>query len=60
MESTAALGIAGNIVRFIDLSQKFSRAVFQIYHLATGATKHNDAVETLIDNFYLKPRHPFG
>lgn len=51
MEATAALGIAGNIVQFIDFSQKFCRAVFQIYHLATGATKHNDAVETLIDNF---------
>lgn len=60
MEATVALGIAGNIVQFIDFSQKFCRAVFQIYHSATGATKHNDVVETLIDNFTSSLQHPFG
>jgi hypothetical protein len=51
MEATAALGIAGNIVQFIDFSQKLCKTFSQIYQSATGATKHNNDTEVLINSF---------
>lgn len=51
MEATAALGIAGNIVQFIDFSQKLYKTIFQIYNSATGTTKHSDETEILINSF---------
>jgi len=45
------LRIAGNIMQFIDVSQKLCKTISQIYQSATGATKHNDDTEVFINNF---------
>lgn len=51
MEATAALGIAGNIVQFIDFSQKLCKTISQIYKSATGTTKHINKTEVLVNSF---------
>jgi len=51
MEAKAAFGIAGNIVQFLDFSQKLCRTFSQIYQSATGATKDNTDTKTLVNSF---------
>lgn len=51
MEGVAALGLAGNITQFLEFGLKFCRTVNEIYHSASGITKHNTDVETLTNDF---------
>ncbi|KAH7166454.1 hypothetical protein EDB81DRAFT_853098 [Dactylonectria macrodidyma] len=51
MEATTALGLAGNIVQFLDFSQKLCSTFFQIWQSANGLTKNNADTEFLVKNF---------
>ncbi|KAK1751211.1 hypothetical protein QBC47DRAFT_85811 [Echria macrotheca] len=51
MEATAALGIAGNVVQFLEFGQKLCRTFSQIHRSATGVTEHNNDTEILIHSF---------
>jgi hypothetical protein len=51
MEAAAALGLAGNIVQFLDFSQKLSKTIFEIWNSANGITKLNSDKELLTQSF---------
>jgi hypothetical protein len=53
MEATAALGIAGNVVQFIDFSQKLCSTVSQVYRSTDGISSANSNTELVAKNLLL-------
>jgi hypothetical protein len=50
MDPLTAVGLAGNIITFIDLSTKVVSRTKQLYESASGATSENDELEGLTKN----------
>ncbi|KAH8766936.1 hypothetical protein F5882DRAFT_510344 [Hyaloscypha sp. PMI_1271] len=50
MDPLTAVGLAGNIITFIDLSTKVVSRAKQLYESASGATLENDELESLTKN----------
>jgi hypothetical protein len=50
MDPLTAVGLAGNIITFIDLSTKVVSRAKQLYESASGATSENDELESLTNN----------
>ena len=50
MDPLTAVGLAGNIITFIDLSTKVVSRAKQLYESASGATSENDELESLTKN----------
>jgi hypothetical protein len=50
MDPLTAVGLAGNIITFIDLSTKVISRTKQLYESASGATSENDELESLTRN----------
>ncbi|PMD57951.1 uncharacterized protein K444DRAFT_614646 [Hyaloscypha bicolor E] len=50
MDPLTAVGLAGNIITFIDLSTKVVCRTKQLYESASGATSENDELEGLTKN----------
>ena len=51
MEAVAALGIAGNVVQFLDFATKLCLTSVEIYQHNNGASAANDHAETLLKSF---------
>ncbi|PMD63790.1 uncharacterized protein K444DRAFT_626482 [Hyaloscypha bicolor E] len=51
MEAIAALGVAGNVVQFLDFGQKLISTSLEIYTAGTGVTVSNKESETLLKDF---------
>jgi len=47
MDPLTAIGLAGNIITFIDVSSKVLSKAKQVYDSASGATSENDELESL-------------
>ena len=47
MDPVAALGLAGNIVQFVDFSCKVLQDTKSLYGSSTGASAENDVIETI-------------
>lgn len=50
MDPLTAVGLAGNIITFVDLSTKVLSKAKQLYGSASGATSENDELESLTKN----------
>jgi uncharacterized protein YfkK (UPF0435 family) len=50
MDPLTAVGLAGNIITFIDLSTKVVSRAKQLYESTSGATSENDELESLTKN----------
>lgn len=48
MEALAALGLAGNVIQFVDYAQKLVSGSREIYKSATGLTAENDVLDAII------------
>jgi hypothetical protein len=51
MEAVAALGIAGNVVQFLDFATKLCVTSVEIYQHTNGASASNAHAETLLKSF---------
>jgi hypothetical protein len=51
MEATAALGVAANVLQFLDFGQKLYSTSLEIHRAANGATNANAESETLLRDF---------
>lgn len=51
MEAVAALGIAGNVVQFLDFASKLCSTTLQIYNTADGVITSNSQTEALLKDF---------
>jgi hypothetical protein len=51
MDAITALGVAGNVVQFIDFGQKLLSTSFEIYKATNGASTRNKESETLLKDF---------
>jgi len=51
MEAIAALGVAGNVIQFLDYGQKLVSTSLDIYKTGTGASTSNRESETLLKDF---------
>lgn len=51
MEAVAALGVAANVVQFLDFSQKLCSTSLEIYQATKGASRANTESETLLRCF---------
>jgi hypothetical protein len=51
MDPITALGVAGNVVQFIDFGHKLCSTFFDIYQSASGTTKANLEVQMLVETF---------
>lgn len=51
MEAITALGVAGNVLQFIDFGQKLVSTSFEIYNAANGASARNQESESLLKSF---------
>ncbi|KAL8720956.1 MAG: hypothetical protein Q9181_007810 [Wetmoreana brouardii] len=55
MESLAALGLASNILQFLDFGGKLISGTLELYHTVDGATSSNSVLEHLskdLDHLY--------
>ena len=52
MDPIAALGLAGNIVQFVDFSCKVLQDTKNLYESSTGASAENDVIETICNDFF--------
>lgn len=50
MDPLTAIGLAGNIITFVDLSTKILSRTKELYESASGATTENDELESLTKN----------
>lgn len=50
MDPVAALGLAGNIVQFVDFSCKVLQDTKNLYGSSTGASAENDVIETICND----------
>ncbi|PMD37788.1 hypothetical protein L207DRAFT_514949 [Hyaloscypha variabilis F] len=50
MDPLTAIGLAGNIISFIDVTSKVLSKARQLYNAASGATPENDELESLTKN----------
>ena len=50
MDPVAALGLAGNIVQFVDFSCKVLQDTKNLYESSTGASAENDVIETICND----------
>ena len=50
MDPVAALGLAGNIVQFVDFSYKVLQDTKSLYGSSTGASAENDIIETICND----------
>lgn len=48
MEATAAIGLASDIVNFIDFACKSIKAAEELYHSEHGATKENERMGAIV------------
>jgi len=48
MDPMTALGLASNIVQFVDFSTKLVNAAIDIHHSVSGATKDNQSLEDIV------------
>ena len=46
----AALGLAGNVVQFVDFSCKVLQDTKNLYGSSTGASAENDVIETICND----------
>jgi hypothetical protein len=53
METLAAIGLVGNIVQFVDFSQKLISNSIQLYHSYDGALAENIDVETVTNDLLI-------
>ena len=53
MDPASALGVAGNVLQFVDFTQKFISKALQIYKSADGASKDRRVLENLLKDFIL-------
>jgi hypothetical protein len=51
MEAVAALGVAGNVVQFLDFATKLCVTSVEIYQRTSGASAANSQAETLLKSF---------
>jgi hypothetical protein len=51
MEAGAAVGLAGNIVQFLDFSQKLTKTILEIWKSTTGSTKSNQNLAVTVQTF---------
>jgi hypothetical protein len=51
MEAVVALGVAGNVLQFLDFGQKLYSTSLEIHRAATGASTANAESETLLRDF---------
>ena len=51
MEPLSALGVAGNVVQFVDFSSKLCFTFAQLYKSASGTTKTTKEIEALTKDF---------
>lgn len=51
MEAAAALGIAGNVVQFLDFSQKLSKTILEIWKSTKGIAKSSEHTEIAAQTF---------
>jgi len=51
MEAIIALGVAGNVIQFLDFGQKLISTTLEIYTAGSGATFSNKESETLLKDF---------
>ena len=64
MDPVAALGLAGNIVQFVDFSCKVIQDTKSLYKSSTGASAENDVLEVIcsdlvdLDNALTAPSAP--
>ena len=50
MDPVAALGLAGNVVQFVDFSCKVLQDTKNLYGSSTGASADNDLIETICND----------
>ena len=50
MDPVAALGLAGNIVQFVDFSCKVLQDTKNLYGSSTGASAENDVIESICND----------
>ena len=50
IDPIAALGLAGNIVQFVDFSCKILQDTKSLYASSTGASAENDVIETICND----------
>jgi hypothetical protein len=53
MEALAAIGLVGNIVQFVDFSQKLISKSIQLYHSCDGALAENTDIEIATKNLLI-------
>lgn len=51
LDPLTCIGLAGNIVQFLDFSIKIVSESYQIYSSATGSTKRNEEAEFVASDF---------
>lgn len=51
LDPLTCIGLAGNIVQFLDFSIKVVSEGYQIYNSTTGASEENDETEFVISDF---------
>lgn len=51
MEATAALGLAGNVVQFVDFSQKLCHMFLEIRNMSQGITESNADAQRCAETF---------
>ena len=50
MEPLTALGLAGNVIQFIDYAQKLVSGSKELYQSTTGLTKENDILDVITND----------
>jgi hypothetical protein len=53
MEPLTALSVAGNVLQFVDFSQKIISKILEIYKAVDGASPNNHHLETIVRDFLL-------
>jgi hypothetical protein len=53
MDPASALSVAGNVLQFLEFSQKFISKAIDVYKAADGASKNNRETEALVKDFVL-------
>jgi len=52
MDPISALGLASNILTFIDVAGKILAGTYEVYQSATGRTDENAHVDSVIENLH--------
>lgn len=59
METLIALGVAGNVIQFVDFAQRLIAKTVQIYRSADGASRDRRTLEAVLRDFaLLQPKLP--